>query len=83
MAPQSTVLWTSAGGARTLARAPRVRQPVAPVVAPGCAPLFLPDGFQADTTARLTHAGPWVQPERRQATGPAPQPRWRPLPPFL
>jgi hypothetical protein len=27
-------------------------------------------------TALLTHFGHWLQPERRQAHGPAPKPRW-------
>src|SRR4029077_6460468 len=31
----------------------------------------------------LTHFGQWVQPSRRQATGPAPKPRWMPLPELL
>jgi hypothetical protein len=31
-------------------------------------------------TALLTYDGHWVQPARRQATGPAPTPRWMPLP---
>src|SRR5262249_32506160 len=43
-------------------------------------PLFLTDGFKEYTTALLTHYGQWVQPARRQATGPAPKPRWMPLP---
>jgi len=30
--------------------------------------------------ALLTHYGQWVQPFRRQATGPAPKPRWMPRP---
>jgi hypothetical protein len=34
-------------------------------------------------TAILTHGGHWVQPLRRQATGPAPKPRWRPRPGLL
>jgi hypothetical protein len=34
-------------------------------------------------TAWLTHYGPWVQPPRRQDKGPAPQPRWMPLPGLL
>jgi hypothetical protein len=33
--------------------------------------------------ARLTHEGSWVQPLRHQATGPAPTPRWIPLPGLL
>src|SRR5262249_15649286 len=31
----------------------------------------------------LTHYGSWVQPPRRQATGPRPKPRWMPLPQLL
>jgi hypothetical protein len=31
-------------------------------------------------TAVLTHSGHWVQPARRQDKGPAPKPRWMPLP---
>ena len=31
-------------------------------------------------TALLTHTGHWGQPERRQGKGPAPKPRWLPLP---
>jgi len=34
-------------------------------------------------TAVLTHYGHWVQPPRRQAQGPAPKPRWMPLPGLL
>jgi hypothetical protein len=34
-------------------------------------------------TALLTHYGHWVQPERHQARGPAPKPRWMPLPQLL
>jgi len=46
-------------------------------------PLFLTDGFREYITALLTHYGYWVQPARRQATGPAPKPRWLPLPQLL
>ena len=53
---------------------------VAQLLAPDCAPLFLTDGFREYTTALLTHYGHWVQLLRRQATGPAPKPRWMPLP---
>jgi hypothetical protein len=31
----------------------------------------------------LTHFGSWVHPQRRQATGPLPKPRWMPLPQLL
>ena len=53
------------------------------VLALGCAPLFLTDGFKEYRTALLAHFGHWVQPERRQAQRPTPQPRWRPLPQLL
>ena len=53
------------------------------VLAPDCASLFLTDGFREYATALLTHYGQWVQPPRRQATGPAPKPRWMPLPQLL
>jgi hypothetical protein len=33
--------------------------------------------------ALLTHFGSWVQPPRRQATGPAPKPRWMAVPQLL
>jgi hypothetical protein len=46
-------------------------------------PVFLTDGFKEYATALLTHYGQWVQPARRQATGPAPKPRWMPLPQLL
>jgi len=56
---------------------------VVQVLAPGCVPLFLTDGFKEYMTALLTHDGQWIQPPRRQAQGPAPQPRWMPLPQLL
>jgi hypothetical protein len=33
--------------------------------------------------ALLSHCGQWVQPSRRQTTGPLPKPRWLPLPQLL
>ncbi len=53
---------------------------VAQVLAPNCAPLFLTDGFREYVTALLTHYGRWVHLPRRRAQGPAPKPRWLPLP---
>ena len=70
-------------GARTLAMAQGVVHQVVQVVALDCLPVFLTDGFKEYITALLTHFDHWVQPERRQATGPAPQPRWMPLPQLL
>jgi hypothetical protein len=63
--------------------AQRVVHQMAQVLAPDCAPLFLTDGFREYLTAQLTHYGHWVQPPRRQATGPAPKPRWMPRPELL
>src|SRR2546427_7070422 len=63
--------------------AQRVVHHVTQVVAPDCAPLCLTDGFREYLTALLTHYGQWVQPPRRQAQGPAPKPRWLPLPHLL
>jgi hypothetical protein len=56
---------------------------VVQVLAPGCVPLCLTDGLKEYGTALLTHFGSWSQPERRQATGPRPKPRWMPLPQLL
>jgi IS1 family transposase len=70
-------------GDRTLAMAQRVVHQVVQVLAPGWVPLFLTDGFKEYTTALLTHYGQWVQPARWRAQGPAPPPRWMPLPGLL
>src|SRR5437016_7204363 len=83
MDPVTKLLLAIAVGDRTLAMAQRVVHQVVQVLAPGCVPLFLTDGFKEYTTALLTHYGQWVQPARRQATGPAPKPRWLPLPQLL
>src|SRR5215475_9585678 len=81
--PVTKLLLTIDVGERTRAMAQHVVHQVVQVLAPGCMPLFLTDGFKEYTTALLTHYGQWVQPARRQATGPAPKPRWRPLPGLL
>jgi IS1 family transposase len=83
MDPESKLLLAIDVGDRTLAMAQRVVHHVAQVLAPGCVPLFLTDGFKAYMTALLTHFGHWVQSPRRQATGPVPKPRWMPLPQLL
>jgi len=83
MAPESKLLLTIEVGARTLGMAQRIIHQVGQVLAAGCVPLFLTDGFKEYTTALLTHFGHWVHPERRQATGRAPKPRWMPLPHLL
>jgi IS1 family transposase len=78
--PESKLLLTLGVGERTRAMAQRVIHQVAQVFAPDCAPLFLTDGFKEYMTALLTHFGHWVPWPRRQAKGPAPKPRWMPLP---
>src|SRR5262244_820330 len=83
MDPESKLLLALDVGNRTLAMAQRVLHQVAQMLAPDCAPLFLTDGFKEYMTALLTHYGQWVQPPHRQATGPAPKPRWMPLPHLL
>jgi IS1 family transposase/transposase-like protein len=70
-------------GDRTLEMAQRFVHSVIQILAPGCVPLFLTDGFKEYTTALLTHFGSWVRPPRRQAQGPMPKPRWMPLPQLL
>jgi IS1 family transposase len=81
--PESKVLLAIDVGDRTLAMAQRVVHQVVQGLAPDCAPLFLTDGLKEYMTALLTHYGQWVQCPRRQATGPAPKPRWMPLPQLL
>jgi IS1 family transposase len=83
MDPESKLLLAIDVGNRTLAMAQRVVHQVVQVLAPDCAPLFLTDGFREYLTALLTHYGQWVRPPRRQATGPAPKPRWMPRPGLL
>ena len=81
--PQSKLLLAILVGPRTQAMAQRVVHQVREVLAPGCIPLCVTDGFKEYMSALLSHFGSWVQPERRQAQGPAPKPRWMPLPELL
>jgi len=81
--PVTKLLLTIDVGDRTLAMAQRVVHQVVQVLAPDCVPLFLTDGFKEYTTALLTHFGQWVHLPRSQATGPAPKPRWMPVPQLL
>src|SRR5712691_8835357 len=83
MDPVSKLLLAIDVGNRTLALAQRVVHQVVQVLAPDCAPLFLTDGFKEYMTALLTHYGHWVQPARQRVQGPAPKPRWMPLPHLL
>jgi len=81
--PESKLLLAIAAGARTLEMAQCVVHQVVRVLAPDCVPLVLTDGLKEYGTALLTHLGSWMQPERRQAKGPMPKPRWMPLPKLL
>jgi IS1 family transposase len=81
--PVTKLLLTINVGDRMLAMAQSVVHQVVQVLAPGCVPLFLTDGFKEYATALLTHFGQWVQPPRRQGQGPHPKPRWMPLPQLL
>lgn len=81
--PVSKLLLTIDVGERTLTMAQGVVHQVVQVLAPDCVPLFLTDGFKEYTMALLTHFGHWVPSPCRQATGPAPKPRWIPLPQLL
>jgi IS1 family transposase len=83
MDPESKLLLAIDVGDRTLAMAQRFVHHVVQLLAPDCAPLFLTDGFREYLTALLTHYGSWVQPPRRQDKGPAPKPRWMPVPQLL
>jgi IS1 family transposase/transposase-like protein len=70
-------------GDRTLAMTQRLVHQVTHVLAPDCPLLFLTDGFGEYLKALVTHYGQWIQPERRQAKGPRPKPRWMPKPSLL
>src|SRR5215510_2894512 len=81
--PETKLLLSIQVGDRTLAMAQAVLHQIAQLLAPGCVPLFLSDGYVHYLTAIVTHFGYWVQPPRRQARGPAPKPHWMPLPTLL
>jgi IS1 family transposase len=81
--PESKLLLSVQVGERTLAMAQAVLHQLAQLLAPGCVPLFLSDGYSHYLTATVTHFGYWVQPPQRQVRGPVPKPRWMPLPELL
>jgi IS1 family transposase len=81
--PETKLLLSIQVGDRMLAMAQAVLHQIAQLVAPGCVPLFLSDGYAHYLTAIVTHFGHWVQPPRRQGRGPAPKPHWMPLPTLL
>jgi IS1 family transposase len=81
--PVSKVRLAIAVGPRTVEMAQRVVHQVAQRIASSCMPLWLSDGVTGYLPAILGHCGVWQQPERTRAQGPAPKPRWRPLPGVL
>jgi transposase-like protein len=80
MDPVTKLVLTIDVGERTRAMAQSVVHQLVQVLAPDCVPLFLTDGYKDYGTAILTHFGYWLQPPRREGKGPAPKPRWMPLP---
>lgn len=78
--PLSKLWLASVVGDRSLACAQRLIHAVVLTLAPGCVPLFLSDQWAQYATALLTHFGHWVAVARRSKYGPAPKPRWQPLP---
>jgi IS1 family transposase len=81
--PVTKLILTVAVGERTLATAQSVVPQLVQVLAPAGVPLLLTDGSKGYFSAILAHFGRWVQPERKRAQGPAPQPRWMALPELL
>jgi len=81
--PETKLLLCVRVGERALAMAQAVLHQITGLLAPGCVPLFLSDGYAHYLTAIVTHFGCWVQPPRNQAKGPVPKPRWMPLPELL
>lgn len=81
--PESKLMLSALVGERSQAMAQAVLHQIAQLLAPGCMPLFLSDGNPSYLPAIVRHFGHWVQLPRRQAKGPAPKPRWMPLPGLL
>jgi IS1 family transposase len=78
--PTSKLLLATVVGGRTLVYAQLLIHAIMLTLAPGVVPLFLSDQLVHYTTALLTHFGHWVERPRRSKYGPAPKPRWEPLP---
>jgi IS1 family transposase len=83
MESETKLLLSVQEGERTLAMAQAVLHHIVQLLTPGCVPLFLSDGNPNYLPAIVAHFGHWVPLPRRQARGPAPKPRWMPLPGLL
>src|SRR5262249_47258497 len=81
--PESKLMLNAQMSERSPAMAQAVLHQIVELLAPVCVPLFLSDGNPTYLPAIVRHFGYWVQPPRRQAKGPAPKPRWMPLPELL
>ena len=81
--PESKLMLSARVGERSQAMAQAVLHQIAQLLVPGCVPLFLSDGNPSYLPAIARHFGHWVQQPRRHAKGPAPKPRWMPLPGLL
>ena len=81
--PESKLMLSALVGECSQAMAQAVLHRIVQLLAPGCVPLFLSDGNPAYLPAIVRHFRYWVQPPRRQEKGPAPKPRWMPLPELL
>lgn len=78
--PNSKLLLATVVGDRSLSYAQLLIHAIMLTLAPGVVPLFLSDQLAHYATALLTHFGHWVEGPRRSSHGPAPRPRWAPLP---
>ena len=83
MDPESKLLLAIDVGPRTLAMAQRVVHQVVADVGPRLRPTVADRRLQGVYGGHAHAYGHWVQPPRRQATGPSPKPRWMPLPGLL
>jgi hypothetical protein len=81
--PESKLVLALESGPRTLAMAQGVVHRVVQKLAASWVPLGVTDGNRDSTMACRAPCGFWHQPERTRAQGPAPTPRWLPLPALL
>jgi hypothetical protein len=81
--PESKLMLSAQEGDHTLDMAQAMLHQITQLLALGCMPLFLSDGNPNYLPAIVAHFGHWVPLPRCQGRGPAPKPRWMPLPELL